>query len=127
MSDERRPPESAPNPPSRVRPAGTIRKLVLCALAAAPIACGPSSGTGPQQPQPSADAATQPVPAYGVPFVEPGPSTPDYAVEMPTGVEEYAVIQPPDDRIPSGAAEYAAPMPPEEPAVGAYGAPMPRE
>jgi hypothetical protein len=126
MSDERRVPESAPNPAPKVRSPGAIRKLVLCALAAAPIACGPSN-TGTQRPQPDSDAAVA-VPAYGIAVpVDPGPSAPDYAVEMPPGVEEYAVVQPPDD--PPVMALYAVPAPPPEDQgpVGAYGAPMPRE
>jgi hypothetical protein len=125
MSEKHLPPDRTPDAP-KVRSPGAIRKLVLCALAAAPIACGPSN-TGTQTPQPDSDAAVA-VPAYGIAVpVEPGPSAPDYAVEVPPGVEEYAVIQPPDDA--PVVALYAVPAPPPEDQgpVGAYGAPMPRE
>ena len=83
------------------RPARVFRTIVLCALAGAPAACGPS--TGPVQeprPGPDAGAASDVVaaPAYGVP-VEP----------RDPAVEEYGVVAPPDDG--QYVLEYGVPLP----------------
>lgn len=83
------------------RPARVFRTIVLCALAGAPAACGPSAGPV-QEPRPVADAGAASdvvaAPAYGVPVEPPNPA-----------VEEYGVVAPPDDG--QYVMEYGVPLP----------------
>ncbi|MBN1773940.1 MAG: hypothetical protein JXB32_21960, partial [Deltaproteobacteria bacterium] len=83
----------------RVRSPRVIRTLVMCALAAAPAACGGGTGGGSTEPEPGhvyrggPDASEPELP----------PSAPDYAVEYPpspspddaVAVPAYGVYPPP--------------------------------
>ena len=111
----------------RVRPARIFRTIVLCALAAAPAACGPRAA--PDDPQghvyrggPDAAAEAEPIvtPDYAV---EPGP-VPAYGVEpYPEPMPEYAAPAP-DEPV----AVYAVPAPVDDPGmVPEYMAPMPQD
>jgi len=101
-----------------VRPARVFRTIVLCALAAAPAACGPRATPEDQQ-----GHVYRGTPDAG--SIEPI-GTPDYAVEpYPGPVPAYGVepYQPPPDAGAGPATEYAVPMP-DEP-VALYSVPNP--